>query len=167
MVNTTCNDKLICVLACLSKFDSTVVGRYPTKPPFFSLLIFLQYSNQLWYCCLYSCGEIYHLVFVLLLLSFIYTCFKIRWGEVTLKNASTSFLYILKSICILNLERFFYMSCLGLLVHAVRRTLPVLPYVCPHTSLVPFSYWLWGAWQCARLDPWDIAGPRLPHPKGT
>ena len=57
------------------------------------------------------------------------------------------------------------MSCLGLLVHAVRRTLPVLPYVCPHTSLVPLSYWLWGAGQRARMDPWDIAGPSLPHPK--
>lgn len=57
------------------------------------------------------------------------------------------------------------MSCLGLLVHAVRRTLPVLPYVCPHTSLVPLSCWLWGAGQWTRMDPWDIAGPSLPHPK--
>lgn len=58
------------------------------------------------------------------------------------------------------------MSCLGLLVHAVRRTLPVLPYVCPHTSLVPLSYWLWGAGQCTWMDPWDTAGPFLPHSQG-
>lgn len=57
------------------------------------------------------------------------------------------------------------MSCLGLLVHAVRRTLPVLPYVCPHTSLVPLSHCLWGAGHCTGMDPWDSAGPSLPHPQ--
>lgn len=58
------------------------------------------------------------------------------------------------------------MSCLGLLVHAVRRTLPVLPYVCPHTSVVPLPHRLWGAGHCPGTDPWHSAGPPLPHPQG-
>lgn len=58
------------------------------------------------------------------------------------------------------------MSCLGLLVHAVRRTLPVLPYVCPHTSVVPLPHGPWGAGHCPGMDPWHPAGPPLPHPQG-
>lgn len=86
-------------------------------------------------------------------------------GESYSKELQCIFSLYFKNLLCLNLERFLCMSCLGLLVHAVRRTLPVLPYVCPHTSLVPLSCWLWGAGQCTRTDPWDIAGPSLPHPK--
>lgn len=86
--------------------------------------------------------------------------------EATQKNDNASFLCILQILCVLNLELFLCMSCLGLLVHAVRRTLPVLPYVCPHTSLVPLSHCLWGAGHCTGMDPWDSAGPSLPHPQG-
>lgn len=82
------------------------------------------------------------------------------------KNNNTSFLCILQTFGVLNLELFLCMSCLGLLVHAVRRALPVLPYVCPHTSLVPLPHGPWGAGHCPGMDPWHSAGPPLPHPQG-
>lgn len=57
------------------------------------------------------------------------------------------------------------LSCTGLLLYAVRRTLPVLPYVRPHTSVVSLSYWLPGAGWSTRVEFWGIAGSTLPHPK--
>lgn len=107
------------------------------------------------------------LVVKLILWSFLLCLtFVSLWEEATQKNDNASFLCILQILCVLNLELFLCMSCLGLLVHAVRRTLPVLPYVCPHTSLVPLSHCLWGAGHCTGMDPWDSAGPSLPHPQG-
>lgn len=77
------------------------------------------------------------------------------------------FVCILQTLGVWNLELFLCMSCLGLLVHAVRRAQPVLPYVCPHTSLVPLPQRLWGAGHCSGMDPWRSAGPALPHPQGV